>query len=321
MKNKLFIYFCIIIYFYVSISTIYADTGTYNILSQNYQITLRSDRSAVIDYSTEWTVTGGNIPWVTVGLPTSDFSVSSFGGNAADVKSDNSMGWSGVYVTLDKTYYSGDNFKFNFEVVQNNFVSKYGDKASIQFTPVWWDNSEVGTMDIGVFPPNGVTAVSTSSEPTGYNNGSVYWNFANIEAGGKRTIGLTMPIDAFPGLNESSDTSGGTFLGGSDVSGSGGMWIIVIFVVVIGIIVIITAISHSFSSYESPTLSLSASAPGKEVTRRVTMKCPNDGTILEKKTIKDVTIDYCPKCGGSLFDKGEVETLIKKGINEDELYK
>jgi hypothetical protein len=319
--NKLLIYLCIIICLGISISTVYADTGTYTIQSQDYQITIRGDRSAVIDYSTKWTVTGGNIPWVTVGLPTSDFSVTTFGGNAQNVESHNSMGWSGVYVTLDKEYQSGESFEFNFQVVQNNFVSKYGDKASIQFTPVWWDNSEVGSMDIKVFPPEGITAVSTSSEPTSFENGSVYWAFNNIENGGRRTIGLTMPIDAFPGLNETSGTSGGlTFLGGSD-AGSEGIWLMVIFIIVIFTIIVITMVVRNFSSYESPTLSLSASHPDKEVTRRVTMKCPNDGTILEKKTIKDVTIDYCPTCGGIQFDKGEVESLIKAGVNEDELYK
>lgn len=328
MKNKL-LYFGIIIYFYISISAVLADTGTYSIQSQDYKITLRSDRSAVIDYSTKWTVTGGNIPWVTVGLPTSDFSVQpNYGGNAQMVAPQNEIGWSGVYVTLDKTYYSGDTFQFNFEVIQNNFVQKYGDNASIQFTPVWWDNAEVGSMNIEIFPPDGVTAVSTSSEPTGYNNGSVYWTFNNVEAGGKRTIGLLMPIDAFPGLNDTTDTSSNgftTFLGGADnaLGNMDGtfMWVVIIFIAILFIIIGIVSVTRNFSSYESPTLSVSASHPDKEVTRRVTMKCPNDGELLLKKTIKDVTIDYCPKCGGIHFDKGEVESLIKAGVNEDEIYK
>jgi hypothetical protein len=302
--------------------SIQADTGTYHIENQIITLHIQSNRQVVIDYSTKWKVTGGNIPWVTVGLPNSDYTIQTFGGNAQDVKHYDSGGWSGVYVTLDKKYLSGEEFEFNFKVVQNNFVNKYGENASIKFTPVWWDNSQVDFMSISIIPPEGVKGVSTSSEPTKFEEGSVIWEFNNIENGGKRTVGLLMPIDAFPGLNETSNTAPISIFGGDSGDGGGIIWVFIIGIfVVLGIFVIVKVIDSN-SSYDSPSMSLSSAlSSDKEVTRRIIMKCPNDNTVLEKKTVKDITIDYCPTCGGIHFDKGEVESLIKAGVDEDDLYK
>jgi uncharacterized protein len=45
------------------------------------------------------------------------------------------------------------------------------------------------------------------------------------------------------------------------------------------------------------------------------MICPRCKTVLTRKTIRDfdisVDVDYCTGCGGSWFDKGELEQLEK----------
>lgn len=304
------------------INLIHADTGTYEIKEQKIKLTIQNDRNVIINYYAKWAVTGGNIPWVTVGLPNSNYVIQSYGGAAASVKEYNSGGWSGVRVDLDKTYLPGDEFDFNVKVLQNNFVNKYGNNASIQYTPVWWDNSVVEYTSIEIFIPNGINGVSTSSEPTKFQNGSILWEFNNIERGGKRTVGLLMPIEAFPGLNATSDTFslGGNSIGG-DFSIGGLTWVIIGAIFLIILLSFLIGAGRSYTDYDSPSVSLSSAISDKEVKRRITMKCPNDDTILEKKTVKDVTIDYCPKCGGTFYDKSEIEILIKKGVNEDELYK
>jgi hypothetical protein len=320
MKKIIIILFCILL----CINFIYADTGTYEIKEQRINLTIQSDRNVVIDYYAKWKVTGGNIPWVTVGLPNSNYAIQSYGGAASSVKPYNGGGWTGVRVDLDKTYLPDDEFDFNVKVLQSNFVYKYGENASIQYTPVWWDNSVVEYASIEVFPPNGITGVSTSSEPTAFQNGSILWEFNNIERGGKRTVGIIMPIDAFPGLNETANTNTKPISLFGDSGGSIDGWTFGIIALVIGgviFLIILMAIGKGMSDYDSPSMSLSSALSEKEVTRRVTLKCPNDDTILEKKNIKDVNVDYCPTCGGIFYDKGEVESLIKKGVNEDEFYK
>nr|WP_321453426.1 zf-TFIIB domain-containing protein [uncultured Carboxylicivirga sp.] len=43
------------------------------------------------------------------------------------------------------------------------------------------------------------------------------------------------------------------------------------------------------------------------------MYCPRCNTILEEKSIKDISgsilVDTCPTCGGTWFDKGELDQL------------
>ena len=322
MEKKLILFIFLLLFL---VSFVSADTGTYELKEQNVKLTIQNNKDVIIDYSSTWKVTGGNIPWVTVWLPNSDYTINSYGGAASSVKTYNSGGWSGVYVDLDKIYYSSDEFTFNVRVIQHNFIYKYGENASIKFTPVWWDNAIVDYESIEIIPPKGVTGVTTDSEPTKFQNGSILWEFNNIERGGKRTVGLLMPIEAFPGLNETSSSSFIPFLGGSNNDTGGDFSMGGIIYVLIGAIflVILLSVITGFgrSSYDSPSVSLSSAISSKEVKRRITMKCPNDDTILEKKTVKDVTIDYCPKCGGTFYDKSEIEILIKKGVNEDELYK
>ena len=52
-----------------------ADTGTYQI--SNYIVTLepQSNGQVKITFEQEWKVLSGDIPWITVGLPNSSFSV------------------------------------------------------------------------------------------------------------------------------------------------------------------------------------------------------------------------------------------------------
>ncbi|MDQ7822327.1 MAG: zf-TFIIB domain-containing protein [Candidatus Eremiobacteraeota bacterium] len=42
------------------------------------------------------------------------------------------------------------------------------------------------------------------------------------------------------------------------------------------------------------------------------MKCPKCGSDLMEIEFMDIMLDKCKKCGGVWFDKGEVQTLMKK---------
>jgi len=41
----------------------------------------------------------------------------------------------------------------------------------------------------------------------------------------------------------------------------------------------------------------------------MTLKCPNDGTVLTSISIENVPIDQCPVCSGMWLQRGELETL------------
>lgn len=41
------------------------------------------------------------------------------------------------------------------------------------------------------------------------------------------------------------------------------------------------------------------------------MKCPKCGSGLEEVAYRTLKVDYCGGCGGSWFDQGEIEQLLK----------
>jgi uncharacterized protein len=55
-----------------------------------------------------------------------------------------------------------------------------------------------------------------------------------------------------------------------------------------------------------------ASLQGEAEARRALhfMKCPKCGSDLHSERIHDVAVDRCASCGGTFFDRGELETLL-----------
>ena len=102
----------------------HADTGTYRILSYVTTLEPQSSGAVKITYEQEWQVLGGHIPWVTVALPNSSFSVGEYSQAAAKVSADNSGSWSGVRIDLDKDYLPGATFKIKFSVLQENLLER-----------------------------------------------------------------------------------------------------------------------------------------------------------------------------------------------------
>ena len=53
-------------------------------------------------------------------------------------------------------------------------------------------------------------------------------------------------------------------------------------------------------------------AEAAKVAGTSSMKCPRcDGTLAERQ-VNEVSIDTCPKCGGTWLDLGELEQIIKR---------
>jgi Zn-finger nucleic acid-binding protein len=286
-----------------------ADTGTYSLSSQNVDLWVQTDGNVLIRYDIGMMVHSGSIPWVTVGLPTSNYEILSFNGTASSVLPQNSGSWSGVYISLDKTYYANQNFSFSFEVLQKEFIYKYNDQqASFQFTPCWWDNAVVQQMNVTVHLPPEIHSVTTTSEPTLFLNSSVVWSWINIPAGEKKTTGMLMPLSAFSHVNNGQ----GIF----DVFSVVG-WVFLVLFILVAVVVVLAVFLRvgSRSTYEDPQL---YAGGFRRFIKHINLNCPNDGTRLERRSYHGTTIDFCDTCGGNFFDKGEVEALLEAGVNEQE---
>ena len=291
------------------VSFVRGDTGTYTLTFQNVDLTVQTDGNVLIRYEIGMAVHSGTIPWVTVGLPTSNFEVRSHGGNATSVSPQNSGSWSGVYVTLDKTYAANERFWFSFEVLQKEFIYKYNDQqASLLFTPSWWNNAVIEQMNVTIRLPPQIQNVTTTSQPTLFANSSILWAWSNVPAGEKKSVGVLMPLSAFSHVNSGTGNPFGFLTGNSCVLG-------VLIVVLGGIVFLVVLWRRSRSAYEEPQMFAGGS---RKLIKHIDLDCPNDGTRLERRPFQGTTIDFCETCGGSYFDKGEIESLLEAGVGEQE---
>ena len=306
--------FCLcIMLLIVPIGIVRADTGTYTLTYQNADLFIQTTGDVVIHYNISMSVQSGNIPWVTVGLPTSNYEIRSYNGSAASVVHQDSGSWSGVYASLDRTYYAGEQFSFAFEVLEKDFIYKYNDQqASLQFTPCWWDNAYINTMTVTFHIPPEIQSVTTTSQPTMFSGSTIIWQWNNIPAGQKESTGVLMPLAAFSHVKEKSpfDWISNIFSSSNCVLG-----FIVGFFTLIIIIFIFAARSRGRSEYENPQM---FTGGFHNLIRHINLDCPNDKTRLDRRSFHGTTIDFCDTCGGSFFDKGEIEQLLDSGVNEQE---
>jgi hypothetical protein len=198
-----------------------SDTGTYQIL--NYITTLepQSSGEVKITYEQEWKVLSGSIPWITVGMSNSHFSIQNFSGAAAKVSSMNSGGFIGARVDLDKTYLPGQTFKVKFTVLQNNLLERLTSEKlwRINFTPGNYDRASVNHLQIVLISPVSYESYSSVSPmPTSVNNNVITWDRSNLPPGGRFNV-----------VVESTD--GGFLTATSGSTGSGiSSWMVVLFV-------------------------------------------------------------------------------------------
>lgn len=198
-----------------------SDTGTYQIL--NYITTLepQSSGEVKITYEQEWKVLSGSIPWVTVGMSNSHFSIQNFSGAAAKVLSMNSGGFIGARVDLDKTYLPGQTFKVKFTVLQNNLLERLTSEKlwRINFTPGNYDRASVNHLQIVLISPVSYESYSSVSPmPTSANNNVITWDRSNLPPGVRFNV-----------VVESTD--GGFLTATSGSTGSGiSSWMVVLFV-------------------------------------------------------------------------------------------
>jgi len=211
-----------------------ADTGTYRIVSYRVGLAPHSDGTVAIDYYQKWLVTGGHIPWITVGVPNSDFSISRSGG-AVTVASNASEGdWSGVRCDLDADYRSGQTFEASFSIVQRGLF--YADSSSyhLDFTPGWYDRAVTDTLRLGVTFFADLATVAADPNPSFASGDEMVWYAYRIGPGERFRIHVSFPRKLFPAGIPASNLRGGQRAGSS---GAPAAIVFVIFMIVIFIII------------------------------------------------------------------------------------
>ena len=190
---------------------VHADTGTYRIT--NYVVTLEPQSSGAVKmtYEQTWQVLTGNIPWITVGLANTSYSVQSFGGAARSVYADNGNGFTGVRADLDRTYLPGETFKISFVVLQNNLLERLTSEKQwrINFTPGWYDRAPTDHLQINLVSPVSLDSYSLVSPVASSSaNNTITWERSNLPNGGRFTVVVESLDGSFLTATAPSSSSG-----------------------------------------------------------------------------------------------------------------
>jgi len=212
---------------------IFADTGTYRIADYTIKLEPQSDGQVRITVTQRWQVTGGSIPWITVGLPNSYFSVESCSGAASDVYPANDNYFSGVRIDLDKDYQAGQTFDVVFTVLQQNLLERLTEekKWRISYTPGWYDRAAIDHLRIDMMSPiNYQEYTVLSPAPSSMSGNVLTWEHLNLSPGGRLTITLESPVGDFLAESVPIGTTAGGGLGSS-------FYIVIAVIVGVGLLV------------------------------------------------------------------------------------
>jgi hypothetical protein len=263
LKISLAVTLAIIMVFLFVSGRVLADTGTYKIDDYTVTLTPQPDGSVNIAYYQQWTVLSGNIPWITVGLPNTAYTITGSGNNAANIRDDSGSGWDGVYIGLDKTYYPNQSFAVSFTVNDRNLLTESADNWSINFTPGWYDNATIGTMDINLVSPINPYEYTFNPAPSSIIGNTITWEQTDLPGGNQFNVTFSSTDRSFiaEGAMPAQTTS---FASTSSNQTDGFISLaIIIFFVLILVLVIRNAVkrSRNRASYTSPAVSPIANKP------------------------------------------------------------
>lgn len=210
------------------------DTGTYKLLNYSVLLTPQSDGAVKIDYDQQWQVTGGHIPWVTIGTPNGDYSILFAGGNAKSANGADEGDWHGIQLNLDRDYQPGETFEVHLSITQRGLFSDNGGGYLLNFTPGWNDRAEIAALQIRLKSLGPVAALVASPAPSSTSDQTLCWSHTNLHPGEQVSISVSFSRSALPqGIPTPavSTNSGEDFNSGQDYSGI----LIVIFIVLIGV--------------------------------------------------------------------------------------
>jgi len=240
MKKAMIVLAVILFGLFFAPSASAGDTGTYQIQAYDVVLTPHYNGEIDISYSQKWLVTGGHIPWVTVGTPNSNYDVKDFGGAAKSAKSANEGGWNGVRIDLDKDYQPQETFQFNFTIVQHRLLEKSGNGSyRLGYTPGWYDRAFIDALTIKLVSPAKISELKIDPPADSLNGQDIVWK-RKLGKGEKFTISVGFPNGTYNRTAMEQSESG-------DVP----FWIIVVIggLVIVGILIALALADDSGDSY------------------------------------------------------------------------
>jgi hypothetical protein len=205
-------------------------------VSYRVALTPRSDGTVAIDYYQKWLVTGGHVPWITVGTPNGNFAITGSGGAVTVAESVSGGGWSGVRLDLDRDYRPGESFEVSLSIVQRGLF--YADEKSykLDFTPGWYDRAATDTLRVSVNFFASLETVSASPGPSLTTGDGMIWNAYGLDPGERFSLRIAFPRALVPaGMDKQNLRSSS---GGSGAAKGVIAFIIVVFLVFIVIMVL-----------------------------------------------------------------------------------
>jgi hypothetical protein len=231
-----------------------ADTGTYRITDYSVTLNPKPNGEVVMDYSQTWLVTGGNIPWVTVGLANANYQIVDWGGAAKTVSNGNEGGWYGARVDLNKNYLANEKFTYNFTIVQRNLISQRSNGYSIVFTPGWYDRSTIDKMSIKVISPIDLLNVTADPKPAETVGRTLVFSKNNLGMGERYRISVNfLKSELFKVPSQSPKSPQ------SPESGWDSLVILILLVIIVGVILVVYYYSihpsYYYHDYGGPVVS------------------------------------------------------------------
>jgi len=201
-KGRIFLLFFFVFLYLCNPFCLYADTGTYQILDYTVKLTPRSNGSVEMEYYQKWLVTGGHIPWITIGTANASYQIdqSKNRGNIRRIYAYNSSNWSGVRIDLDKDYLPNETFEVRFSLVQSRLF--YADEGNyrLDFTPGWYDRAVTDRLVVKmhIFAP--IDRVTAHPTPTRIEGQEIIWQKLNLRKGKKFSVSVSFPRSYMPSV-------------------------------------------------------------------------------------------------------------------------
>jgi len=218
-----------------------ADTGTYEIRKYSVRLSVREDGVAEIAYAQTWKVTGGHVPWITVGAANRGFEILSdrLSGSAARIRSANGSGWSGVRIDLDRDYRPGEEFEVGFAILQRGLFHAAGsERYRLDFVPGWYDRARTGELTIRIEMFRDLTGAKARPAPEATEPRALEWRRSDLRPGGRLRVRVEVPRDLFPAPIELGESTR------SGRSGSAGPIAVVLVAVLGGFLLVMFLAFH-----------------------------------------------------------------------------
>jgi hypothetical protein len=208
-KLKLCFISALLLFFLAIPTFILGDTGTYTILDYKVELTPRSDGKVEMVYYQKWAVTGGHIPWITIGAANSNFVIeqSRNKGNIRKISPNNSTNWQGVKIDLDKNYKPGETFEVGYTLIQTKLF--YADKENykLDFTPGWYDRAVTENLTIVIHLFAKIEQVKTKPNPTKIEGQDITWK-TRLNKGQKFSVSISFAKKLMPNVKTSEIKKG-----------------------------------------------------------------------------------------------------------------